>query len=146
MEIRFFIYISIEVPFKFIVLRVRWCWTVLFSCQNYWHCCFCYFCCCRTSFYYFCCCWSKHIYPCITDKTITYLRYTDDLFFVRKGIEQELLSFIQILNEKHPSITFNFKYSKNIMLLGTQIWNQQTDKIIYTSDQPNHHLFKKNIP
>ena len=87
-----------------------WCWTVLFSCRSWclYHCCCC-FCCCRSFFNYFCCCWSGHIYPYIRDKIITYLWYTDDLFFIWKGIEQERLSFIEILNKKHLSITFNFK-------------------------------------
>ena len=40
------------------------------------------------------------------------LRYMDDLFFIWKGTAEELLLFIEVLNKKHLSIKFNFKYSK----------------------------------
>ena len=46
-------------------------------------------------------------YPYIRDKTVTYLRYIDDLFFIWKGTEQKLLSIIEVLNKKHPSIKFS---------------------------------------
>ena len=54
-----------------------------------------------------------HIYPYIRDKKITYLRNVFDLFFIWKETELKLLSFIKDLNKKkHPSIEFDFKYSK----------------------------------
>ena len=45
---------------------------------------------------------SKHIYPYITDKTIMYLRYIDDLIFIWKGTKEEILSSIEDLHKKHP--------------------------------------------
>ena len=44
----------------------------------------------------------KHIYPYITDKTIMYLRYIDDLFFIWKETKEEILSSIEDLHKKHP--------------------------------------------
>ena len=45
-----------------------------------------------------------HIYPYIRDKEITYLQYIDDLFFILKGTEEELLSFIENLNKSTPPL------------------------------------------
>ena len=51
----------------------------------------------------------KYIYPYIKDKTKMFLRFTDDLFMIWAGSEQELLNSMSDLN-KHPSIKFEYKY------------------------------------
>lgn len=94
----------------------------------------------------------KHIYPYITDKTIMYLRYIDDLFFIWKGTEGELLSFLENLNEKHPSINFDFKYSKiEIEFLDTKIYKDTNGKLCLTiyhkpTDCQNYLNFKSSHP
>ena len=55
---------------------------------------------------------STYIYLYIREKIITCLRYIDHLFFIWKGIEKKLLSFIEDLDRKHSSIKFNLKDSK----------------------------------
>ena len=51
----------------------------------------------------------KYIYPYRKDKTKMFLRFTDDLFMIWTGSEQELLDFMRDLNKKHSSIKFEFK-------------------------------------
>ena len=41
-----------------------------------------------------------------------FLRFIDDLFMIWVGTEEELLEFINELNQKHKTIKFDFKYSK----------------------------------
>ena len=41
-----------------------------------------------------------------------YLRYIDDILFIWTGSENELQQFISKINEVHPSIRFDFNYSK----------------------------------
>ena len=57
----------------------------------------------------------KYIYPLIksTDKSILLLRYTDDIFMVWTKSEKQLKDFISELNQKHPSITFHYKFDSN---------------------------------
>ena len=55
---------------------------------------------------------SKYIYPYIKEKVITFLRLIDDLFMIWSGTEEELLKFINKLNQKHKTIKFDIKYSK----------------------------------
>ena len=55
---------------------------------------------------------SKYIYPYIKEKVVTFLRLIDDLFMMWTGTEEELLKFINELNQKHKTIKFDFKYSK----------------------------------
>ena len=44
---------------------------------------------------------SAHIYPYIRDKTTTYLQYWEDFFFIWKGTEEELISFIEDFTTKN---------------------------------------------
>ena len=71
-----------------------------------------------------------HIYPYIRDKTKTYLQYRD-LFFIWKGTEEELISFIEDLNKKYlPSVKFGFKYWKTeIEFLDTKIYKDTNGKL-----------------
>ena len=80
---------------------------------------------------------STHIYPNIRDKAKTYLRYIDDLFFIWKGTKEELLSFIDDLNKKTPSIKFDCKYSKReIQFMDTKIYK-------YTNSKPCLTIYRK---
>ena len=54
----------------------------------------------------------KYIYPYTKDKTKMFLRFIDDLFVIWTVSEQELLDFMKNLNKKHPSIKFEFNYSR----------------------------------
>ena len=101
-----------------------------------------------------------HIYPRINDKTRIYLRYIDDLFFIWKGTENELKQFFEEINKVHPTIKFDYKYSKNTIdfldltiykdltgKLATKVFTKPTDRQAYLhkrSAHPNH--LKKSIP
>ena len=76
---------------------------------------------------------STHISPYIREKTIINLRYINDLFLIRKGKEEEILSFIEDPNKKHPFIEFNFKYSKaDIEFLDNKIYRDTKGKLCLT--------------
>ena len=55
----------------------------------------------------------KFIYPLIRDVTTLYLRYIDDIILIWTKSENELLTFFEKLNQQHPSIKFEMKYSKD---------------------------------
>ena len=90
------------------------------------------------------------IYPYIRENKITCFWYIDDLFFIWKGTEGELLSFLENLNEKHPSINFDFKYSKiEIEFLDTKIYKDTNGKLCLTiyhkpTDCQNYLNFKSS--
>ena len=48
---------------------------------------------------------AKYIYPYIKEKVIKFLQFTNDLFMIWNGTEEEL-------NQKKKTIKFDFKYSK----------------------------------
>ena len=52
------------------------------------------------------------IYLLIKQKVQLYLRYIDDIFFIWTGSENELKQLISKINGVHPSINFDFNYSK----------------------------------
>ena len=54
----------------------------------------------------------KYILPRIQQHVSMYVRYIDDIFFVWKGPEHELKKFLETINTLHPSIKFDYKYSK----------------------------------
>ena len=101
-----------------------------------------------------------HIYANILSKTLLYLRYIDDLFFIWKGTEEELKRFFQEINQVHRTIKFDYTYSnKEINFLDliiyknrkgklqTKVYTKPTDRQSYlyrTSAHPEH--LKKNIP
>ena len=71
-----------------------------------------------------------------------FLRFIDDLFMT--WTEQELLDFMSDLNQKHPSIKFEFKYSQTKIeflgflvykdhnnILQAAIYRKQTDRQNY---------------
>ena len=63
-----------------------------------------------------------HIMPKIKDFILIYVRYIDDIFFIWKGTEQELLEFFAGVNEIHPTIKFDYEFSKtSVNFLDTKI-------------------------
>ena len=101
-----------------------------------------------------------HIYQRIRSKTLLYLRYIDDLFFIFNGTEEELKRFFQEINQVHRTIKFDYTYSKKEInfldliiykdgkgKLQTKVYTKPTDRQSYlyrTSAHPEH--LKKNIP
>ena len=55
---------------------------------------------------------NKYILPRIRQHVSMYVWYIDDIFFIWKNSEDELKKFLDIVNTLHPSIKFDFKYSK----------------------------------
>ena len=51
------------------------------------------------------------IYPLINDKHLAYCRFKDDIFMIWTHGEEALLEFFDIINQAHPSIKFDCKYS-----------------------------------
>ena len=54
-----------------------------------------------------------HLIPKIKDLILLYIRYIDDIFFLWKGTEEELLKFLESVNDIHPTIKFDFAYSRS---------------------------------
>ena len=52
----------------------------------------------------------KHIYPLIKDKSILFLRYINDNFMVCTKSEKQLKDFMSELNQKLPSLKFDYKF------------------------------------
>ena len=50
----------------------------------------------------------KYVYPLIKDKSILFLRYID-IFMVWTKSEKQLKDFMSELNQKHPSIKFDYR-------------------------------------
>ena len=79
----------------------------------------------------------KYIYPLRKDKSI-FLRYIDDIFMVQTKSEKQLKDVMIELNQKHPSIKFDYKFdSKQIQFLDTLVYIDQEIKLKTT-------LFRKS--
>ena len=64
----------------------------------------------------------KYIYPLIKNKSVISLHYIDDIFMVWIKSESKLRIFRNEINQKHQSIKFDFKFSKeNIEFLDTLV-------------------------
>ena len=73
----------------------------------------------------------QHIYPRILHHTRLYLRFIDDIFFIWKGTEQELKKFLEEINLQHPTIKFDYKYSKSeIEFLDLKIFKDSMGKLL----------------
>ena len=55
---------------------------------------------------------NTHILPKIREQIIMYIRYIVDIFFVWKGSEKELSKFLDEVNKIHPTIKFDYQYSR----------------------------------
>ena len=80
----------------------------------------------------------KYIYLLIKDKSIIFLRYTDDIFMVWNKSGKHLQGFMNKLNQKHPSVKLDYKSDcKQIEFLDTLIYEDQQNKLQTT-------LFRKS--
>ena len=63
-----------------------------------------------------------------------YCRFIDDIFFLWNGTAIQLQEFIKKLNNRHPTIKFDFKFSKtSIESLGTTVYkNKEQNKLLKT--------------
>ena len=52
----------------------------------------------------------KYIYPFTKDKSVLFVRYIDDIFMVWTKSEKQTKDFMSKLNQKHPSIKFDYKF------------------------------------
>ena len=95
---------------------------------------------------------AKHIYPCIDDKALLFLRYIDDVFVTWNGTTEELILFIGELNKKHKAIKFDYKTStKQIEFLNKMVYRDQQHKIQATmfrkpADQQTYLHAESNHP
>ena len=94
----------------------------------------------------------KLIYPLITNATTLYLRYIDDIILTWTKSENELPTFFEKLNQQHPSINFEMKYSEDkVEFLDTLIYkgknnNIQTTLYIKLTDSQNYIHSKSAHP
>ena len=74
-----------------------------------------------------------YILPQRLNKCSLYLPYIDDIFFIWKNSEAELKSFIKEINEIHPPIKFDVKYSyKEISFLDTTVKITSNNELVAT--------------
>ena len=67
-----------------------------------------------------------HIYPYLRNFSTFYCRFIDDIFFLWNGTEFELIKFIDNLNQKHPTIKFEFTYFRtSIIFLDTKVFKSE---------------------
>ena len=72
----------------------------------------------------------KFICSLIRNATTLYLRYIDDIILIWTKSANELLTFFEKLNQQHPSIKFEMKYSKDkIEFLNTLIYKHKNNNI-----------------
>ena len=91
----------------------------------------------------------KHIYPFINQYSTVYLRYIDDIF-IWKGTKEQLDNFNKDLNEKHPTIRFEFEISqKQVNFLDTTVYiaaNKEIKTKLYTKETDTHtYLHRKSV-
>ena len=60
----------------------------------------------------------------------TWLRFIDDIFMIWKDGEQQLMKFLEVLNNYHPTIKFTYIMEKNeIAFLDTAVYRSPTNRI-----------------
>ena len=92
-----------------------------------------------------------HILPKIWDLIILYVRFIDDILFLWVGTEENLLKFFDEINSVHPSIKFDFNYSRTSInfldllititkdgKLKTSIFTKPTDQKAYLHAKSYH--------
>ena len=91
--------------------------------------------------------------------SLTYFRYIDDIFLIWTGTKNEFDQFFKGLNEKHPSIKFDYKASKDCIVfldpeiylrngkLNTWIYRKETDRKHYLHIKSEHpKSLKDSLP
>ena len=72
----------------------------------------------------------RNIYILSFKDSLIYLRFIDDIFFIRTGTKEQLANWLKNLNKKHNSIKFQCKISQiNITFLGTEV-SIQNNKLV----------------
>ena len=92
-----------------------------------------------------------HIYPRISNDTLAYFRFVDDIFMTWIGSKESLLAFFNEINTVHESIKFDCKYSlesinfldtavfkNNQLSLSTKIFSKPTDRPGYIHNKYYH--------
>ena len=75
----------------------------------------------------------KNIYNLLTNKCSFYKQFIDDIFLLWNGTLEELEVFLEQLNQIHPSIKFDAKFSKSsIEFLDTKVY-KATDGKLHTT-------------
>ena len=101
-----------------------------------------------------------YIYGLIKEHCKLYLRYIDDIFLIWTGTINELKDFIEKINQVHPSIKFDFNFSKQKVnfldttvtkdsngKLITSLYKKETDRQAYLHNKSEHPMtLKKSIP
>ena len=73
------------------------------------------------------------IYLYMKDKTLLYVRYIDDLFFVWKETKEKSPAFFGSISKAHPSIKFDLKYSNETFeFLDTKVLKNKDGKLCIT--------------
>ena len=94
----------------------------------------------------------RFIYPRINGKCPLYLRYIDDIFLLWQGSLQQLKDFIKEINNIHPTIKFEVKFStKKINFLDTTVtitsdWQLKTSLYQKPTDRHNFLQHKSYHP
>ena len=75
-----------------------------------------------------------YIYPYINLISNCYCRFINDIFFIWNGTVIQLQEFIKKLNNRHPKIKFDFKFSKtSTEFLDTTVYkNKEQNKLLTT--------------
>lgn len=106
-------------------------------------------CACSTSDIYICN-WIKQAFEKIEKKPMLYKQYRDDGFGIWKGNPEELLSFVNELNQLHPTLKFTVTFGKKIDYLDltinindygnitTETYYKPTDSFAYLHKESNH--------
>lgn len=91
-----------------------------------------------------------NILPRIRNSILIYVRYIDDIFFIWKGTEEELLKFFAEINLIHPTIKFDHTFSKKttnfldskVSIIGnrlsTSVFTKPTDRKAYLHSKSYH--------
>ena len=75
-----------------------------------------------------------YIYPYINQFSNFYCRFIDDIFFISNGTVIQLQEFIKKLNNHHPTIKFDFKFSKtSIEFLYTTVYRSKEQNKLLTT-------------
>ena len=92
----------------------------------------------------------RYIIPMIRDRVLLYIRYIDDLLMIWKDSEEELIKFLEELNKKHPTIKFEYEYSREKVnfldativntgsRLSTTLYTKPTDRKAYLHHKSYH--------
>ena len=91
-----------------------------------------------------------NILPKIRNYITIYVRFIDDIFFVWRGSERELLEFFEEINKTHPTIKFDCQYSRESVnfldttvkvvnnKLTTTLFTKPTDRRAYLHTRSYH--------